>query len=603
MGESGMLARGLRILLARAPKFCARVGRRWQGFASPLLPAPTMRSAQALHFPADDGRLSMSILSSPPLDASALSGSSVRSGARNSHLFGSADSSCLDDKRSLASIPLAACLQPPAGLWHPIAMSPVAAAALEPLPPSPRAQRAGPQRVLTPYGRQLLKAGLLPGSAGAAAQDCSMGEALRACPSVGSGRAHCRGRGAGAASLPSPRPSRPPPLSLHSPPPTHNSAAAPALEQPESLPAPLPAPFGALQRSVHQPSQALRHSAAVGAAPAPVPRGIQVAEEWSEWDAPAGQEQAAAAAAAALEGQENAGAAALPLPAEDADCSASTSASSNCTRSVCPPFTPAFGLIPLPLPAALAAAASAAPGATPQHAAPTLASLAHLRRTPSGAVAQAAGERLPLPHHQPQYRVASVFGRAVVNRVLVAPRAGAAASPTSSSSSSSGGGRGGLGSPAPPPLPLPAPTSTPLSARKAPRASAASAASASAPFRSPLAASLDAEAGAARRSAGATAERMPPTPPLRSSGGGALPCAVGGCSPPPPLPRPLAVTLRTLKRAQQQQWQWQQQQQQQRRPPTPRPSSAPPQSLFCTALLQHPPPPPLQPPMQPAQKR
>lgn len=137
---------------------------------------------RALSFPADDGKLSMSVLSVPPLDASALSGASVRSGARNSHLFsGSTDSSLLEAPRAL---PPAAYLQPPAGLWHPIAVAPsVSAAALEPLPPSPRAggggggggaqaaaQRggAGPQRVLTPYGRQLKRAGLLHSSTASA---------------------------------------------------------------------------------------------------------------------------------------------------------------------------------------------------------------------------------------------------------------------------------------------------------------------------------------------------------------------------------------------------------------------------------------------------
>ena len=112
----------------------------------------------------------MSAFLDPPLDASACS---LRSGAQNSHVLRSSDSSLLGDS-GILSIPLSAYLQPPAGLVRPIPVSPsIASAVMEPLPPSPHAKGAGkmgPQRVLTVYGRQLQKQGLLPiGSPSAAA--------------------------------------------------------------------------------------------------------------------------------------------------------------------------------------------------------------------------------------------------------------------------------------------------------------------------------------------------------------------------------------------------------------------------------------------------
>ena len=297
-------------------------------------------------------------------------------------------------------------------------------------------------------------------------------------------------------------------------------------------------PFGSLQQSIHQPSHALRYAAplAVSAAaalqqqqPGPTVRDFLLAEELSEWDIQELQQQAQQQQHQQQEeGEEGEGsslggglaAAFSALQYTEEDAGNESTGSMGSLRSCCPPDAPAFGNTPIPIPLALAEAASA-----PLHAAaPTLASLAHMRRTPRGAVAAAAGERLPLAalqasagnqqqQQQPQYRVASLFGKAVVARVVVAKASPSPRAPPAASSAAR----------------------TPISsARKA-----ASAASAAAPSRSPLHAFEDAEAGegssssssaaaaspaaaaaAARMSGGgatATAERLPPTPPPATS--------------------------------------------------------------------------------------
>ncbi len=241
-------------------------------------------------------------------------------------------------------------------------------------------------------------------------------------------------------------------------------------------------------------------------------------EEWS-WEGPAGDDTAP------LESQqfqqENA-----PHAAAQADLSTST-ASSATARSIEPPAVPPFGNIPVSL---IAARHAAAAGGAPPHAShPTLASLAHLtaakRTTPRGAVALAGGERLPLhplaqQHHQhipkPQYRVSSLFGKAVVQRVLVA------SSPSSPSPAAP--------SPSPSSSPAPAASAAALSPARTPRggrqAARGTAGSASASFRSPLPAYLDPEVGmmGPGASVGATAVRLPPTPPPYAMSG----CARGG---------------------------------------------------------------------------